>query len=139
DAVESEADALVLPRLFRLIGLDPCIALAIAVGVDDQRRPALRLARVARLPEQFRVDPADEGELVLQIVAEPQRVVRILPEVQVVGSEASVDEGELLRLRVIDSDLTRVLHEPVRRAREREHLRRGMTRGRRAVRWWILR
>src|SRR5207245_2884457 len=78
DAVEAEPDTLVLVWIVRLIRLDPGVALAVAVRVDDERRPALRLPRVARLPEHLRVDPADDGELVLEIVAEPQRVVGVL-------------------------------------------------------------
>src|SRR5262249_47311016 len=80
DAVEAEPDALVLARLFRLIGLDVRVALAVAARVDDERRPALRLAGVARLPEPLGVHPADQRELVLEIVTEPERVVRVLAE-----------------------------------------------------------
>jgi len=46
-----------------LPGLDPGIALAVAVGVDDQRRPALRLRRIAGFPEQLGIDPEKEGEV----------------------------------------------------------------------------
>src|SRR5262249_8905159 len=77
DAVEAETDARVLGGIAGLIRLDPRVALAVAVGVDDERRPALRFPGVVRLPEHLRVDPADDRELVLQIVAEPQRVVRV--------------------------------------------------------------
>src|SRR5262249_39978865 len=106
DAVEPEPDALVLGGIIRLVGFGVRVPLAIAVGVDDERRPALGLPRVARLPEHLRVHPADEGELVLEVVAEPQRVVRILAEIQMVRAEARVDERELLRLRVVHRDLS---------------------------------
>src|SRR5581483_13608 len=46
-AVERRQHALVLGRIDRLVGLDPGVALAVAVGVDDQRRPALRRHLVA--------------------------------------------------------------------------------------------
>ena len=133
DAVEPEPDPFVLRGIVRLIGLDVRVALAVAVGVDHQRRPALRFPRVTGRPEHLRVDPADDGELVLEVVAEPQRVVGVLGEVQVVRAEARVDERELFGLRVVDRDLTGVLHEPVRGARERVRLRRRMARRRRAV------
>ena len=42
--VEAAGDALVLGRIDRLVGLDVVVALAVAVGVEDERRPPLRLA-----------------------------------------------------------------------------------------------
>src|SRR5262249_53816400 len=42
-AVVVHRDALVLSRIDRLIGLDPVVPPAIAVGVEDEWRPALRL------------------------------------------------------------------------------------------------
>ena len=65
DAVEAEPAALVLGGIVRLTRLDVGVTLAVTVRVDDERRPALRLPRVARLPEHLGVDPADDGELVL--------------------------------------------------------------------------
>src|SRR6516165_9131991 len=47
-----------------------------------------------------------------RIVAEPQRVVGILSEVQVMRAKAGVNHRELLGLRVVDRYLTRVLEEP---------------------------
>src|SRR5712691_34331 len=72
DTVETEPDALVLGRIVRLVGLDIGVPLAVAVGVDDEWRPALRRSRVTGFPEHLRVYPADDGELVLEVVAEPQ-------------------------------------------------------------------
>src|SRR5438445_492814 len=65
DAVEAEPDARVLRGICRLVWLDRRVALAVSIRVDDERRPALRLPGVARLPEHLRVDPADDSELVL--------------------------------------------------------------------------
>src|SRR3954462_3875932 len=41
DSVEHLRDALVLGRIQRLVGLDIFVSLAVAVGVEDERRPAL--------------------------------------------------------------------------------------------------
>ena len=59
--VEHLGDALVLGRIQRLVGLDIFVALAVAVGVEDERRPALRLRRIAGLVEHLGVDPADHA------------------------------------------------------------------------------
>src|SRR5262249_7337342 len=138
DSVEAEAEPLVLGRVLRLTRLDPGVALAVAVGIDDQGRPSLGLPRVARLPEHLRVHPAEQGQLVLKVVAEPQGVVGVLAEVEVVSAEAGVDERELLGPRIVDGDLPRVLHEPVGGPRERIDLPGGMARRRGAVRRWML-
>src|SRR5262249_15539993 len=81
DAVEPEPAPLVLAGIVRLVGLYIGIPLTVAVGIDDERRPALRPSRVTGLPEQLGVDPADDGQLVLGVVTEPQRVIRILAEI----------------------------------------------------------
>src|SRR5262249_34997330 len=87
DGVEAQPDTLVLAGLFRLVGLHIGVALTVAAGVDNEGRPALRLGRVTGLPEQLGVDPADDGQLVLAVVAEPQRVIGILGEIQMVRPE----------------------------------------------------
>ena len=61
DRVEHLGDALVLGRIQRLVGLDILVALAVAVGVEDERRPALRLRRIAGFVEHLGVDPADHA------------------------------------------------------------------------------
>ena len=71
--------------------------LAVAVGVEDQRRPALRRHLVAGLVEHLRVEPADD----LAAAARPQRAVRVFGEHQMVRAEARADVRELLRLRVV--------------------------------------
>ena len=105
-------DALVLGRIGRLVGLDELVALAVAVGVEDERRPALRLRRVAGLVEHLGVDPAGHRPG----AAEPQRVVGVVAELQVMRAEAGVDEGVLHRLRIEHRHLAG-------RPLEREHLR----------------
>src|SRR5438552_1890079 len=53
---------------------------AVAVGVDDDRRPALRFRRVAGLKEHLGVHPADHAGL-RAALAHPQRPVCIVAEV----------------------------------------------------------
>ena len=61
DRVEASDDALVLGRVDRLVGLDIVVALAVAVGVEDERRPALRFLLVAGLLEHLAIEPADDA------------------------------------------------------------------------------
>src|SRR5262249_3194440 len=105
DSVEPEAEPLVLSWVLGLPGLDPGVALAVAVRIDDQGCPSLGLPRVARLPEHPRVHPAEQRQLVLKVVAEPEGVVGVLAEVEVVGAEAGVDERELFGPGVVHGDL----------------------------------
>ena len=86
----SRRDALVLRRIERLVGLDVVVALAVAVGVEHERRPALRLRRVAGLVEHLGVEPADHAA---PPPLRPQRVVGVVAELQVVRLEAGVDEA----------------------------------------------
>src|SRR5438094_686316 len=79
DRIEAGHDALVLCRIDRLVRLDIIVALAVAVGVEDQRRPALRLLLVAGLLEDFAVEPADDRGLRTAGTG-PQRVVGVLGE-----------------------------------------------------------
>ena len=92
------ADALVLGRVHRLVGLDIVVALAVAVGVEDQRGPALRLLGIAGFVEQLCVEPADRPGAAA--AGGPQRVVGVAREVEMVGGEAGIDEGVFHRLRV---------------------------------------
>ena len=78
------------------VGLDEGVAPAVAVGVEDQRRPALRGAgrrRCGRTPSCRASRPPAAA-------AGPQDVVRV--ELQVVGRVAGVDEGVLAGLRLVD-------------------------------------
>ena len=117
--VERRVDARVLGRDRRLIRLDVGVALAVAVGVEHQRRPALRLRGVAGLVEHLRVQPADDRTA----AARPQRVVGVVAELQMVRREAGVDERVLLRLRIEHRDVADG-------AVHRERLRRRVIRAR---------
>ena len=93
DGIEAAAEALVLRGIDRLIGLHVGVAPAVAVGVDDERGPSLRLRLVSGFLEHPGVEPADH----LPAAARPQRVVRVLGEHQVMRAEAGADVRELLR------------------------------------------
>ena len=110
-------DARVLARLGRLARLGPFVDLAVAIGIEHPRRPALRLGGVAGLIPNLRVDPAGHGTA----AGEPKRVVGVIAELRVVRAEASVDEAVLHRLGIEHRDLTSG-------AVEREYLGRGMVR-----------
>ena len=85
------------------IRLDIVVALAIAVGVEHERRPALRLRRIAGLVKHFGVDPAGHRAG----AAEPQRVVGVVAELQMMGAKAGVDEAILHRLGIEHRHLAR--------------------------------
>src|SRR5690606_18166599 len=59
DRVVACVDAPIEGRIQRLVRLRVRIALSVAVGVENQRRPALRSLGIAGLVEQLRVEPAD--------------------------------------------------------------------------------
>src|SRR5439155_20202945 len=58
DAIERDVHAPVLVGIERLVRLGVFAALAVAVGVEDERSPALRLHLVAGLLEHLHIDPA---------------------------------------------------------------------------------
>ena len=97
--VEGRADALVLARLLRLAGLGVLVALAVAVGVEHQRGPALRLLDVAGLVEHLGVDPADIATAAAG--AHPQRLVGVVAELQMMRAEAGLVGGVLAGLRIV--------------------------------------
>src|SRR6266403_354633 len=74
--VEAAGDPLVLGRIDRLIGLHVVVTLAVAVGIEHERGPSLRLGGVARLVEHLGVDPADHGAA----TAGPHGLVRVVGE-----------------------------------------------------------
>ena len=96
DRVEAGLDALVLRRIDGLIGLDVRVALAVAVRVEDERRPSLRLHDVAGRVVHLRVDPAED----IAAAAEPDGVVRIEPEFRMVRPEAGIERRVLAGLRI---------------------------------------
>src|SRR4030095_13899801 len=57
DAIEGRHDPLVLGGIDRLIGLDVLVALAVAIGVEDERCPALCFLLVAGLVEHPAIQP----------------------------------------------------------------------------------
>ncbi len=77
--IETNLDAFIFRRIDGLIRLHVIIALAVAVGVQDEWSPAL---------PHFRVQPAN---LITSGITEPQSVVRILGEHQVLRAGAHVD------------------------------------------------
>ena len=104
DAVEVHRDPLVLGRIDRLVGLDIGVALAVAVGVEDERRPALRLLLVAGLLEHLAVQPADHAG------ADRRRRWSTASgwhprEVEMMGGEAGVDQRELAGRRIVQRQL----------------------------------
>ena len=97
--VEGRADAHVLARLLRLAGLGVLVALAVAVGVEHQRGPALRLLDVAGLVEHLGVDPADVAAAAAG--AHPQRLVGVVAELQMMRAEAGLVGGVFAGLRIV--------------------------------------
>ena len=120
DRVEPGDDTLVLRRIERLARLDPVVALAVAVGIQHERRPALRALLVTGLFEELAVEPA-ERRVAGAAGARPERVVRVLGEHQMVRAEAGADQRELAALRVVHREMAVG-------ALERQHLRRRMAR-----------
>ena len=96
DGVEADVHPLVLRRIHRLIGLDIGVALAVAVGVEHERRPPLRLPDVAGLVVHLRVDPSED----VAAAAEPDGVVRVEAEFRMVRPETGVERRVLARLRI---------------------------------------
>src|SRR4029453_2313977 len=95
-------DARVLAAVGRLAGVGVVIELAVAIGVEHERRPALRLLFVAGFPEYSRVDPTRHRTC----AAEPQRVVRVVAKLRMMGPEARVNEGVLHCFRIEHRNLT---------------------------------
>src|SRR5689334_25406702 len=117
---------MVFRRIDRLIGLRVLTALAIAVGVENERRPALGLLFVAGLVEQLCVQPPDDWPAATR----PQGAIRILGEHQVVRAEAGADVSELLRLGIVHRQMSTG-------AIERKEPRRRMRRSRFAEGWIV--
>ncbi len=121
DAVERSNDALILHRIDRLVRLDIAfVAPAVAVGVEDERRPALRLHLVAGFVEGLAVKPADHAAL-RAAGAGPERVVGVFREHEMVGGEAGADERDLAAFWIVHGEMARGLL-------DRRELRRGMVR-----------
>src|SRR5690606_28589518 len=98
-AVDLPADTRIARRIELSAGLVPRLRdLAVAVRIDHERTPALRRLLVTRLVEETRIDPAEVALADQRI--EPQRLVLVVRELQVMRREARIDQRELARLRV---------------------------------------
>src|SRR5436190_1269960 len=95
--VKSGVDAAILCWISRLVWFSVVVPLAVAVCVEDERRPALRFLFVTRLVEHLCVEPADDRAT----AARPQGSIRVFGEHQMVRAEARVDVRELFRFRVV--------------------------------------
>src|SRR3954462_12602516 len=104
DAIETGDHALVLGRIERLVPVDVIVAAAVAVSVEHERRPALRLLLVAGFLEELAVEPA-EHRVARTAGARPQRLVRVLREGEVVRIDASANEREPAALRVVHREM----------------------------------
>src|ERR1700720_4621371 len=104
DAVERSLDQLVLGGIGRLIGGDKSLAFAGAADVGDDRGPALRFHLITGRIELLRIQPSDDAAIRLPL-AEPERIVRIAPEVQMMRVEPRIDQGPFFRLWVVDRKL----------------------------------
>src|SRR5215470_3316846 len=102
-AIERTRDPLVLRRIDRLIRLDVCVAFTVAVGIQNESRPSLRLLFIAGFIEHLHVQPTDD--VTATAARRPERVVRVLCELQVVCAVTGVDERDLLRLGIINCEL----------------------------------
>src|SRR5436189_6114468 len=73
DGIQTGDHSLVLGRIDRRVGLDPFVALAVAVGVEHERRPPLRALFVPGFLEETAVEPA-EHRVARAAGAGPERV-----------------------------------------------------------------
>src|SRR5205807_6728569 len=77
--------------------------LAVAVGVEDERGPTLRLLFIVGLIEQFCVQPPYGSSA--STAARPQGVVGILGKHQVMRAKTGVNECYLLCFRIVHGEL----------------------------------
>ena len=104
EPVEAGHDALVLLRVDRIVRPHVIVAPAVAVGVQNERGPALRLLLIAGFLEHLSVEPS-EDLVRCAAGARPQSVVGILGEVQMMRAETGVDERELPGFRIVHGEL----------------------------------
>src|SRR4051812_9536720 len=115
-AVEGCNDTTILVGIERLVRLGVLAALAVPIGVENNRRPALGLLLIAGLVQDTRVDPAD-GAALRSTRTHPRGIVLVVTELHMMSREARVDQRVLLGFRIIDLKLAA-------RRGEREDLRR---------------
>ncbi|PYU92305.1 MAG: hypothetical protein DMG25_12300 [Acidobacteria bacterium] len=80
-----------------MVGLHIGVPLSIAVGVENECGPALRLLLIVGFFEHLGVQPADHPTA----TAGPQRVVGILGKLQVVRAETRAHECDLPGFRIV--------------------------------------
>src|SRR6185312_15085148 len=101
----------------------PSIQLAIAVGVENERRPALRIGRIAGAQELAGIEPTDH----LLTAAGPERVA-VDAELQMMSREAGIDEDIFAIAWIVDRELATGARK--RKAVRRWMARPGLTEGR---------
>ena len=84
-------DAHILAGLCRRAGFGVFVDRAIAIGVENERRPALRLDGIAGLIPDFGIDPAGHGAG----PGEPQCIVGVIAELRMMSAKAGIDEAVL--------------------------------------------
>src|SRR5262249_14425063 len=104
DAVEAGSEPLVLGGIDGLVGLHVFAGLAVAVGVDDDRGPALGFRLVAGLFVDPAVQPAHDA-LLRPALADPNGVISILRQYDVVRVVAGSDQLGGVGFRVIDREV----------------------------------
>ena len=100
-------------------GLHISVPLAVPIGVENESGPALRFRRVSSFFEFLPVQPAHDAAATT--AAEPQSIVCVLRELQMVCPKTCVDKRELLGVRIIHCRLAAGTF-------EREQFRRGIVR-----------
>ena len=105
NAIEWYIDPLVLCRIHRLIDIYKRVTLAVAVGVEDERSPTLRLLFVLGLE----VHPGVEETFDYAAAREPQNI--FIVQIQMMRSEAGVDGRDLFGFRIVDLNLPSALND----------------------------
>ena len=105
NAIEWYIDPLVLRWIHRLIDIYKRVTLAIAVGVEDERSPTLRLLFVLGLE----VHPGVEETFDNAAAREPQNI--FIVQIQMMRSEARVDGCDLFGFRIVDLNLPSALND----------------------------
>src|SRR5262249_35693195 len=102
--IDVHQDALVLRGIDRLIGSDKSVPFTVAVSVDDEWRPSLRLHFVARFVKYLPVQPTKDSGAP-DSGTRPQRLIRVFAEVQMVSLEAGADESEFSSCRIVHREM----------------------------------
>src|SRR5262245_814914 len=89
-------DPYVFARFGRLAGFCIFVDLAVGVGVEHERCPALRLGGIASFLPHLGIDPTGYWAG----ARKPQRVVGVIAELRVMRAKASIDEAVLHRFGI---------------------------------------